>query len=129
MKSALFTAAIIACYASDTNASNSAEREACSKKQYAAEQYACYYDLEVHDFSSATRFGFAAPAPVFSDGSGVVMAFPGGLDFDWSKPIGFAVIDCDLKATMLDGKTKPFAVEISWDLKRSCLRVMPARRR
>lgn len=95
--------------------------ESCNTKPTAAEQWWCLYRAEVKMFSDATRSGFAAPAPVRNQGNHIAMD---GLTIDWSHPVGFAVIDCDNVATMLDGKTPP--VTIQWDAKRSCLLVTKA---
>jgi hypothetical protein len=101
----------------------------CLDRPDVDEQWACLYDQEVHDFTNATRSGFAAPLPVVNEGADIVMHLKETTTIDWAHPIGFAVIDCDRKSTMLDGKAVPLSVEISWDTKRSCLHVSPVRGR
>lgn len=72
------------------------------------------YDQEVRMFEAATRSGFASPG--FFRQEGAALLFDG--DIDWHHPVGFAVIDCDRKGYLIDGKT---SATISWDASRKCL--------
>ncbi len=102
------------------------------KAEENAEDWRRLFYTNVKDFQGATRSGFAAPARVTNtptslhpSGTLVTMITP-TTGVDWSKPIGFALVDCDNKVTMLDGRAAPLEAIISWDAKLGCLRVRVA---
>lgn len=73
--------------------------------------------------------GTASPgSTVWCDASKAAQTWATGIDIDWHdwRPTQLMIADCDGHEMMLDGKTAPREVTISWDADRRCVNVAQA---
>jgi hypothetical protein len=95
----------------------------------ALKQWDHLYGEQVANSDEMIRSGFRSPVPARKStfgslGTGIELETGGLGKIEWSKPIGFALVDCDSNVHMID-KAEPIKLSLSWDTTRKCLNANP----